>query len=789
MSQRLEAELEESRRELRTAEAEVARLQALLGIDDAARVDAHKEVLRPNLFAEAEALPTVDTHSSPEAKVALFRNLFGGRNDVYAQRWENAKTGKSGWSPAVRGGWGAARRRNPEYLPFSDEVISAQLAGRISAGLYPLLSGDTCRLLAADFDGRSWILDALAYLDTCRAVGVPAALERSRSGNGGHVWSFFTQPVEAAAARRLGARLLREAMAVRAELDLASYDRLFPAQDFVPKGSFGNLIALPLQGECRQRRNTVFLDPSTLEPWKDQWEFLSSVSRLDAEAVDAAGEALRPVDVGPAARRLRQPATHVDRPAPSRVCAVLGTAISVEHIGLPPALLASLKHVASLHNPAFYERERLRLSTWRVPRLVRCYQEDLEHLHLPRGLRNQVQAIVAEAGSQLVVTDGRPEPMQVSLRFQGVLNTQQQQAVDNLAAHELGVLVAPPGEGKTVMACALIAHHGVPALVLADRKPLLEQWRARLESLLGLNGSQIGQLGAGRTRRSGIVDLASIQTLVRRSDEENEALFSGYGLVVVDECHHVPAQTVDRCLRTAPTRRWLGLTATPYRRQGLEEIIQMQCGPVRHNISIKQSASSASLRRELVVHETLADPLAEPDAHIQVLLRALAEDEERTASICDDVAGAIQRGRNCLVLTQRISHLEQICGGLRGRKLDPLVLRGGMGRKAQALVADQLAMRSGVYPLLLVATGSFIGEGFDCPRLDTVFFTFPFAWKGSVVQYAGRVLRSVDGKQDVEVHDYVDVLVPVIRQMHDKRLSGYSLLGFSVPRRLTRRGS
>jgi superfamily II DNA or RNA helicase len=788
MSQHLEAELEETRRELRTAEAEVARLQGLLGMGDR-RSDAHREVLRPRLFAEAEPLPRVDTHSSPEAKLRLYRILLSGRDDVYAQRWENAKTGKSGWSPAVRGGWGAARRRNPEYLPFSDEVIDAHLAGRITAGLYPLLSDDACRLLAADFDGRTWVLDALAYLDACRAVGVPAALERSRSGNGGHVWMFFSQPVAAATARRLGARLLREAMAARAELDLASYDRLFPAQDFVPKGSFGNLIALPVQGECRRRGNTVFLDPSTLEPWKDQWEFLSSVARLDTEAVEAAAEALRPVDVGPAARRLRQPTRHADRPAPPSIRAVLGTAVSIERIGLPPALLASLKHVASLHNPAFYERERLRLSTWRVPRLVRCYQEDLEHLHLPRGLRTQIRAIVAEAGSQLVVTDRRPEPAKVSLRFQGVLSSQQQQAMDALAAHELGVLVAPPGEGKTVMACSLIAHHGVPTLVLADRKPLIEQWRARLESLLDLSSNQIGQLGAGRTRRSGIVDLASIQTLVRRSQEDNEALFSEYGLVVVDECHHIPAETVDRCLRTAPTRRWLGLTATPYRRQGLEEIIQMHFGPVRHNISIKQSASSALLRRELIVHETLADPSTAPDAHIQDVLRALAEDEERTGSICDDVAHAIQRGRNCLVLTQRISHLEQICEGLRGRELDPLVLRGGMGRRAQSQVGDQLAARSGVSQLLLVATGSYIGEGFDCPRLDTVFFTFPFAWKGSVVQYAGRVLRSVEGKQDVEVHDYVDVLVPVVRQMHNKRLSGYSLLGFSVPRNLRTRRS
>jgi superfamily II DNA or RNA helicase len=435
-----------------------------------------------------------------------------------------------------------------------------------------------------------------------------------------------------------------------------------------------------------------------------------------------------------------------------------------------------------LHNPEYYEKERLRFSTFRTPRFVRCYWEDLEHLHLPRGLLPQCEQFVRDAGSRLQITDDRPEPSGVELEFGGVLSAQQEQAVNELARHELGVLVAPPGEGKTVMACALIARHRVPTLVLVDRKPLAEQWRQRLHEYLGLEGRQLGQVGGGRSRLSGVVDVATIQTLARRDDETNAELFARYGLIIVDECHHVPAVTFDHCLRSAATRRWLGLTATPYRRQGLEEVIEMHCGPVRHTITVAGSASTALLRRDLIVHETRSEVAESQSAHIQDVFAALAEDASRTGSVCDDIVDAVRRGRNCVVLTRWVSHVESLCDGLRARGLDPLVLHGRLGHKQRAETIAGLSDRPAGDPILLVATASFVGEGFDCPPLDTVFLAFPLAWKGSVVQYVGRVMRASEGKQDVEVHDYIDVRIPVIRRMHHKRLVGYNLLGFDVPR-------
>jgi superfamily II DNA or RNA helicase len=568
-------------------------------------------------------------------------------------------------------------------------------------------------------------------------------------------------------------------MTMRAELDLASYDRLFPAQDFMPKGSFGNLIALPLHGESRKRGTTVFLDPTTLEPFEDQWEFLSALEPLSAQSAIEMANAFGELMTGPDASTYRRSTKASAGPKPpAKIAARSGAMLAVDRIGMPPAMLAALKHLASLHNPEFYEKERLRFSTWNTPRFIRCYRESLDQLLLPRGLRDKAIRIVADAGSELVVTDECSRASSLKSDLLATLTPEQATAAAALGKHDLGMLVAPPGSGKTVVGCALIARHQVPTLVIVDRKPLMEQWRDRLVTHLDLNPKQVGQLGGGRNKATGIVDVAMVQSLARRDDLHE--LTDRYGLIIVDECHHVPSVTFERVAREIPVRRWLGLTATPYRRDGLQSMMAMHCGPVRHTMISNTGSLPRTL--DLIVHETDHD-VTEEGQHIQTTFRGLVEDSLRTSAICDDIAQAMLAGRNCLVLTRWTEHLVLITEMLAERGVDALVLHGQMGKKARAAVMERLAMQpDGELGLVLAATSSLLGEGFDCPPLDTLFLAFPIKFKGSVVQCVGRVLRPTETKARIEVHDYIDVRVPVLARMHDERRRAYLSLGFDIPK-------
>ena len=757
--------------------------------------------------------PAVTNQSPPAAKITLFRSLFRGREDVYPRRFESRKTGKSGYSPACANEWVPGVCEKPRikctdclqrrFFPITDEVIGWHLSGRDARGqdfvmgVYAMLQDETCFFLAADFDDEDWQPDAAAFLETCRRIEVPAVLERSRSGNGGHVWFFFDEAIPASLARKLGSHILTETMERRPEIGLHSYDRLFPNQDTLPKGGFGNLIALPLQKQVRARGNTEFLDDK-FNPHADQWAFLASVrpvSRARVEALVREAEskgriigvrvAIMEEDddspwIAPPSRRQKHPP--IAGPLPERIELILGDQIYVSKEGLPPGIRNRLLHLAAFQNPEFYRAQAMRLSTYDKPRVIACAEDHPKHYALPRGCLDDVREMLKEVKIEPVIRDERFGGVPLKVAFCGALRPEQQTAAADLLRHDTGVLAATTAFGKTVVATWLIAQRGVNTLVLVHRQQLLEQWVERLSTFLGLSAKSIGCLGGGRKKLTGGLDVALMQSLVRKEVVDDRV--ADYGHIIVDECHHISARSFELAVRRAKAKFVPGLSATVARKDGHHPIIFMQCGPVRHRVDAKTQAAARPFTHHVMVRPTnfRAAMPADPDARLEFngLYEALTKDERRNAMICDDVVGAVNQGRSPLVLTERTEHLLHLAERLSPRVPHLVQLRGGQGRKVVAAASARLAEIPESEGRVILATGKYIGEGFDDSRLDTLFLALPVSWRGTIAQYAGRLHRLHDGKLEVRVYDYADLNVPMLSRMFDKRCHGYESLGYTI---------
>ncbi|HYO00788.1 MAG TPA: DEAD/DEAH box helicase family protein [Mycobacterium sp.] len=734
----------------------------------------------------------VSMASAPEEKIRFFLDLFRCRSDVYALRWENRRDGRSGWMPAIRGYWRRGMNRaDAPYLPLTADIIGQHLLGDVHIGLYPLGDDDTCWWVAADFDKEAAMLDALAYMKAARAYHVPAALEVSQSGRGAHVWIFFAQATSAATARGIATRLLGEAFQLRGSMHLSSYDRMFPSQDVHTGRGMGNLIAAPLNGKRRQHGTTLFLDPATLEPFDDQWAYLSSIARLSHKNVAALFRTLPDPQFGHRVRKLRLPTSSKIVPRPAAIIrATFASRITLTANDLGPAMISAVKHAASIRNPEFDERQRVRRSVWDTPRFLYSYDETVEgDLVLPRGLHALLMGLVDSAGSTLHIDDKRAIGDLHEFSCSTQLRSEQADAVRHLVEEDTSVLIAPPGSGKTVIACAAIASRSCSALVLVDRKALADQWRDRLQKHLGF---KCGQIGGGRSKTTGIVDIALLPTLARRDNIED--LTASYGFVIVDECHHVAASAFFNVLNQIPAKYWLGLTATPERRDGLEDLMYHQLGS--HHVTLENPAvgelplTNADLLAPhpvLHLHPTQfhytgqADPSA-PGGMAEIY-RALIADPARLDQIIADILAAHTDGANILVLTTWIDHLNAIAERLRNEGKSVVVLSGQLKARQRREISEQLANHTvDTEPLLIVGTSSFIGEGFDCPDLDTLFLAAPITFKNRLVQYVGRITRPHPAKTTATVHDYHDELTPVLASSLRKRAPGYTKMGFPDPR-------
>ena len=732
---------------------------------------------------------------STQQKLALFRRLFRGRDDVYAVRWESTRSGRSGYAPACANEWREGICEKPhvacrdcnhrQLLPLTDAAIYSHLSGEQTLGLYPLLENDQCFLLAVDFDEQDWRDDARAFWRTCQALDVPAALEISRSGQGAHVWVFFEDAIPAKDARRLGAALISHTCAATRQLQLNSYDRLFPNQDAMPKGGFGNLIAFPLQKEPRQRGCSVFVN-DTLEPYPDQWAYLASLQRMTASAVEqviqsATGTA-HPLDLSfidaedlATPWQASSPLPKLPGTLPASLRLTLADRLYVERAGLPQPLLNRLVRLAAFANPAFYKAQAMRLSVWNTPRVIGCAENFPQHIALPRGCLEAVQNLLEEQGIQADLVDERQSGSALNLTFTGQLREDQNDAVSAMLRHDIGVLQAPTAFGKTVVAAAITARRNVNTLVLVHRAELLRQWQERLQTFLDAAPEAIGRIGGGKAKPSGRLDIALIQSLVRQG--EVNPLVQNYGQVVIDECHHIAAASFEAVLRQVKARYVLGLSATPIRRDGLQPVLFMQCGPIRHRAA--QPAGAPQMLE--LVSRTHQLPAALPsDLPIQDLMRHLAEDQGRSAQIAAEALAAWQEGRKVLILSERTDHVTVLAAALEPNVPELFVLHGRLGQRKRTSTLTALQALPPDAARIVVATGRLVGEGFDHPPLDTLVLAMPVSWKGTLQQYAGRLHRQQAGKTGVRIIDWLDLGHPIPLRMWERRLRGYRAMGYEL---------
>lgn len=798
MAEKLETKLKDALAECERLKDENRRLRALLEIPDEAPQRTKNDSIQ------------ITSDSPTKNKIDLFRDLFRGREDIYPVRWQ-AKNGRTGYSPACKNEWNrllcnkprvkCSACENREFLPLTDELIVGHLTGRHSLGVYPLLTDETCRFLAVDFDKSTWQDDTRAFLETSLEMLAPAVLERSRSGNGGHIWIFFDSPIPATVARRLGSAILTRTMEKRSEVDFDSYDRFFPSQDTMPKGGFGNLIALPFEHEPREKGNTVFVD-ANFEPYPDQWAFLSSIKKMKIEEVNTiirqaensggviavrrsaiGDEEEDPWSTLPSRRNTAFKEESIEGPFPEKVIIVMSNMVYIEKDGLPPAMINRLMRIAAFQNPEFYRAQAMRLSTFGKPRIISCAVDFNRHIALPRGSIDEVLSLFKAHEIGVNLSDERFEGIPIKLSFEGELRPAQKDAVEALLSYDNAILSAATAFGKTVVGAYIIAERKVNTLILVHRRNLMDQWRERLKLFLNLSDkggtNAIGQIGGGTVKRTGVLDVAMIQSLVRKGEVKD--LVAEYGQIIVDECHHISAFSFEQVLKEAKARYVLGLTATPIRKDGHHPIIMMQCGPIRYRVDSKKEARERPFEHFVVSRYTgFSLQPNSGEMGIQDIYSALKDNKRRNDLIFDDIMMALNEGRSPLVLTERIGHVDIIAEKLKSFAKNIIVFKGGMGKKQRNALDEQMAAIPDDEERVVISTGRYIGEGFDDSHLDTLFLVMPVSWRGTLQQYAGRLHRQHTNKRVVRIYDYVDINVPVLRRMYEKRLKGYKAMGYSL---------
>lgn len=757
----------------------------------------------------------------------FFYSVFKGRKDVFSKRTPR-KDGGAAYYPVCLNFWkeGICPRRmgektkcmdcpHREWKPLNQRVLMNHLAGIRDdggdvIGMYPMLADGTCHFLVFDFDSHAaplstdWKEDVDALRNICRKLAVPVLAERSRSGAGAHVWLFFSEAIPAKTARRFGAALLTKGAESVNQKDFRSYDRMIPAQDKLPEGGLGNLIALPLQGSALKQGNSAFIDEDW-EAFPDQWEVLRNVQKLEPAFIEqriqewgqdgvlgtltslvlAEDEAERPWEKP-------KPALN-SRDISGGIHLAYSDMIYVKKSGLSARVQNTLRRLAAFSNPQFYRTQAMGFSTARVPRIIYCGRDEGNYIALPRGVREELHSILNTARIPFTEEDFRQTGQTISVSFTARLYPEQQVAADAMLKHETGILHAATAFGKTAVGAYLVAERKVNTLVLVHNREIMKNWVEDFQKFLDIDAplptyktrtgrtrsrkSHIGCLYSGHDSTTGFIDVAMFSSL--GSEEEVSDIVKSYGMVIMDECHHAAAQTAEEVLRRFTAKYVYGLTATPKRDDGMEPKMLMQLGPIRHRFTARQKAATQNVRHLIYPRFTrLYNPGEE--WKINEAYQAVISDTPRNQLIINDTLAAIEDGRTPLLLTKFRAHAAQLQQMLAPHVPHVILLQGGGSTHEREQLRQRLNSIPANEKLAVVAIGRYIGEGFNLPRLDTLMLATPIAWEGNVEQYAGRLHRDYESKKEVIIYDYVDSNIRVLDNMYHKRLRAYRKIGYEL---------
>ena len=756
-------------------------------------------------------------------------NKKTGKHGYYTQCWNFWKDGICPKKNNPQFNCGECQ--NQKYKELTGQVLYEHLIGaREDAsdviGLYPMFPDETVNFLVFDFDCHDdkiggddganfesdWMTEVNAFRKICEINEVPVLVERSRSGKGAHVWIFFEKPILASVARRFGTALLSKGAESVNMRSFKYYDRMLPAQDHIPlntktgKPGLGNLIALPLQGQALKLGNSAFIDENW-NAYPNQWECLKEVKKLSSETVEErikewSAEGILGVlsnefeadteganDTKPWEKT--KPSLHKEDVS-SAVEIIIADKVYVGTKDMKPRMQNALRRMSAFSNPDFYKKAAMGLSTKCIPRIVFCGYDDAGYICIPRALLDSVIDRFNEVDISFTLTDNRCTGMTLDVSFNGTLYEEQMRAAKAILEHDNGILAATTSFGKTVVGAYMIAQRKTNTLILVHNTEIQKNWIEDLNKFLDVNAelpeyktktgrikkrkSLIGKLHAGHNSMTGIIDVAIFSSL-GKGDEINPML-EQYGMVIMDECHHGAAQTVEDVVGSAKAKYVYGLTATPKREDGLEKKVFMQFGPIRFRYTAKERAEKQGIDHFVYPRFTMLVSTA--NLKVMEANRAVIECESRNEQIIADVENCIQNGRTPLVLTKYKEHAELLYQRLQGKADHVYLLQGGGSRKAKDEMRIQMRTVPDAESIALVAIDKYIGEGFNFPRLDTMMLTMPAAAEGNIEQFAGRLHRDYDTKTEVIIYDYVDSHIRVLEKMYHKRLRTYKKIGYEI---------